>query len=69
MMHGYGFGAHMFIFWIFIIIIMISIFRDSSSGKNRQSKQNKTPIEILKTRYAKGEITGEEYQEIKQSLK
>ncbi|MCS5422903.1 SHOCT domain-containing protein [Psychrilyobacter piezotolerans] len=68
MMHGYGFGAHMLIFWIFIIVLMVSIFRDSSSGKNKYSKQSETAIEILKKRYAKGEITSEEYQEIKQKL-
>lgn len=68
MMYGYGFGAHMLIFWIFIVILIISIFRDSSSGKNRHSEQSETPIEMLKTRYAKGEITEKEYQEIKQEL-
>lgn len=68
MMYGYGFGAHMLIFWIFIIILMVSIFRDSSSGKNRHFKQSETPIEMLKTRYAKGEITEKEYEEIKQEL-
>jgi len=70
MMHGYGFGAHMFIFWVFIIIMIVSIFRDGFSGKNRNFKQNEseTPTQILKKRYAKGEITEEEYQKIKQEL-
>ena len=66
MMYGYGFGNHMLLFMIFIIILMISIFKDSSSGKN--SKHSETPIELLKIRYAKGEITEKEYQEIKQEL-
>ncbi len=68
MMYGYGFGTHMLIFWIFMIVLIVSIFRDNSSGKSRYSKQSETAIEILKKRYAKGEFTNEEYQEIKQNL-
>lgn len=68
MMYGYGFGNHMLLFMIFIIILMIFIFKDSSSGKNKNSKYSETPIELLKIRYAKGEITEKEYHEIKQEL-
>lgn len=77
MMHGFGFGnsmflgggIFMFIFWILIIVLIVSLLKDSSSGKNRHSKRSETPMEILKIRYAKGEITREQYQDIKEKLK
>ena len=77
MMHGFGFnfgnsmflggGIFMFIFWILIIVLIVSILKGSFMGE-RQNK-NETPMEILKIRYAKGEITKEQYQEIKEKLK
>ncbi|MCS5423147.1 MULTISPECIES: SHOCT domain-containing protein [Psychrilyobacter] len=77
MMHGFGYGnsmfmgggIFMFIFWILIAVLIVSLLKDSSLGKNRHSKQSETPMEILKKRYAKGEITREQYQNMKEKLK
>ncbi|UUV20022.1 SHOCT domain-containing protein (plasmid) [Fusobacteria bacterium ZRK30] len=79
MMHGYGFGSSMFwgggifmfIFWILIIILIASILKDSFMGNRRNFRQNEseTPMGILKIRYAKGEITKEQYQEMKNKIK
>lgn len=79
MMHGFGFGnsmffgggIFMFIFWILIIVLIASILKDSFIGDRRNFRQNKseTPMEILKIRYAKGEITKEQYQDMKEKIK
>lgn len=81
MMHGFGFnfgnsmflggGIFMFIFWILIIVLIISIIKENFIGDNKNSIQNKseTPLEILKMRYAKGEITEEQFQDMKEKLK
>ncbi|MDF1696962.1 MAG: SHOCT domain-containing protein [Saprospiraceae bacterium] len=55
----------MMIFWIFIIAIgiwAIWYFEKSHNSISKQLSKN-TSIEILKRRFAKGEITEEEYDE------
>lgn len=75
MMHGFGNsmflggGIVMFIFWILIVILMISILKDGFIGSSRNFRQSETPMEILNIRYAKGEITKEQYQDMKEKLK
>ena len=65
----------MFIFWILIIIGFIYLFNNGKldnlfSGNNYDSYNNhrKDPIEIIKERYAKGEIDKEEYNEMVNNL-
>lgn len=68
----FGHGIFMFIFWILIVVSIVSIFRSFSLGRAgsfRGSKNEKNCMEILKKRYVNGEITREEYQEIKQKLR
>jgi len=68
MMFGYGYGyGGMFMWLVFLIIIGLLIY---FLVHNRQTKDghSKTPLEILKERYAKGEITKEEFDKIKQDL-
>jgi putative membrane protein len=53
--------------WIIGIIIIVIIFGAvvSVMSRNKNSKQHKynSPLDILKTRYAKGEISKDEYDE------
>lgn len=67
----FGRGIFMFIFWILIAISVVSIFRNLYFGRVGSFRGNKNEnfIEILKKRYVNGEITREEYQEIKQKLR
>ena len=65
--NGHFFGMH-FIWWIAWIILIIWIF--SSRSKNTSEKINtNSPLDILKTRFAKGEITKEAYEEAKKKFK
>ncbi|MBB6216045.1 putative membrane protein [Anaerosolibacter carboniphilus] len=64
----------------FIVVIWLVVFimntlttnshndRSNNSNTNRTSTQSNRPMEILKERYAKGEISEEEYLKVKRNL-
>lgn len=70
MMGGWGgFGIFgwlfMLIFWALIILGIIAIIRYlSTTGK----KESRSPLDILKERYAKGEMSKEAFEEMKKDL-
>jgi len=68
MMH-YGYGG-MFMGIIFLIVIAVLTFfiLQALSAKGRPPIQNESPLDILKRRYAKGEITEDEYEKMKKDL-
>ncbi len=74
---GYGMGGiWMLIFWVFIIIIGIVVvywlINSQSKNKSRSMDDNlpaNSAVEILKARYARGEITGKEYKKMMEDLK
>jgi len=62
---GMGFGG---ILWIAIIaVIVFLVWQYLKQDKNLGNSKN-SPLEILKQRYAKGEIDKEEYEEKKRDL-
>lgn len=63
---GHFLGMHFF-WWLFWIIILIWIFLLPYGIPSRRNKKEK-PLEILKRRYANGEISKEEYEEAKRTL-
>jgi putative membrane protein len=67
MHHGYHFGGMHFFWWIFWIIIIIWIFATPYDLPGQRTK-TESPLEILKKRFAKGEITKEEYDQKKKVL-
>lgn len=63
-------GNFMFMLLLFLVVVGILIYffiQTSKSGKF-SGPSTETPLEILKKRYAKGEISKEEYEKIKQDL-
>ena len=67
MMGGFGLGF-MGIFWVGLIIAGFVLFRQYSKGKKGPEDTGATPLDILKQRYARGEIGKEEYEERKKDL-
>ncbi len=70
MMGGFGF-VFVIIFWILIVaLIVLLIRRLVSSGPTRISSppQEDSALEILKKRYARGEIDKEEFEAKKKDL-
>ncbi len=64
--YGHMGGVGMLIFWILVIIGIIYLIKNSSCGSGR--KEEKRPLDILKERYAKGEIDKEEFESKKKDL-
>ena len=69
---GWGFGLlHMLGFWIFLAVLLVILFRGFELGTSRRdsiSQRRESPLDILKTRYAKGEIDVKEFEERKRTL-
>ena len=71
--HGFGMFPGFFLLLCLIIVFLIARKIGSNSlGGNSPSSPNiekyQTPIEILKTRYAKGEIDQEEFEKMKKTI-
>jgi putative membrane protein len=58
------------IMWVLIIVaVVLLIYLASQSSKSSgEKKTSETPMDILKKRYAKGEINKEEFDRMKQDL-
>ena len=72
MMYGYygnmfGGGLMMIFFWIAIIWLIIWLARKSHWNSTDKSSKNNA-LDILKERYAKGEINKQEFEEKKKDL-
>jgi putative membrane protein len=71
MMNGSGLGYG---WWmplggvVFLTILIVGLYLLFSAYHKPERSSGSGPIEILKGRYAKGEITGEQYQKMKKEL-
>jgi putative membrane protein len=63
---GYMGAIFMILFWI--LVLAGTIYLLAFLAQPRNGKQDKTPKEILKERYAKGEIDKEEFERKKKDL-
>ena len=61
-----GGGIFMWLFWILLIGVIIYVLVNVSKRQGSETKE--TPLDILKKRYARGEISKEEYERMKQDL-
>lgn len=74
-MNGYGWGGMglgmigMSLFWILLIVaIVIFLKSKGDSGALSGQRQKKSVLDILKERYARGEIGREEFEQKKRDL-
>jgi len=69
---GYGWAAtgwiFMILFWTAIILLIVWLYKQITGAESEPSVTGETPLEILKRRYAKGEIDKEEFEEKKKDL-
>jgi len=81
-MHGWDFGwgtmilggLLMLLFWVIVIALAVWAIRAiTRTGRDREEGRpldlhENTAVEILKQRYARGEISREEYQDLRRDL-
>ncbi|TKJ45376.1 electron transporter RnfE [Candidatus Aerophobetes bacterium Ae_b3b] len=78
-MHGWGHmmnfwygGTLMWILFLIVIVVVVYFILQSTKPRSYDSSFRKTPretsIDILKRRYARGEITKEEFEQMKKDL-
>ena len=73
-MMGFGFGMGgfgfilMILFWVGLMLLAIwlaaLLFPTVKTGQNHRNDPSPSPPEILKERYARGELTTEQYREM-----
>ena len=75
MMGGFGFpfsgGIGVLIFGVFIIVgiaLLVAWFAGRAGQSSVSTTRGESPLDILKVRYAKGEITREQYEEMRRDL-
>lgn len=61
----YGMGYGMGWFWIVLLIVVVGLVLNLSG---RREKEGKSAMDILKERYAKGEIDKEEFDRKRKDL-
>jgi len=67
-MYGFGSGGVLMGLLIIVIIVVVAYFIFKRRGAFGSTSTAETPLEILKKRYAKGEISEEEYEKMKKNL-
>ncbi len=69
--NGFGMGIggiFMWLFWIALILVVVWAIKARVVSDGRAEKEEKSALEILKERYARGEIDREEYEQKRRDL-
>ena len=66
---GMGFGmVFMLLFWVLVILGIVALIRVLMAQSQDRGSRDKTPLQIVQERYARGEIDREEYEQKKRDL-
>lgn len=66
--YGWGMGWGWVISLIILVIIVWLVVKAINQNRTPHHPENNTPLDILKERYARGEIDKQEFQERKKDL-
>jgi len=65
--HWFG-GGFMWLFWILLIVVILLAIKMVAESGNNSTKKQRSALDVLKERYARGEINEEEYEQKKKVL-
>ncbi|MDI6734384.1 MAG: SHOCT domain-containing protein [Patescibacteria group bacterium] len=65
---NFGGGLMMVIFWVALLFLIIWLVKETNRKNHSDISQPKSALDILKDRYAKGEINKEEFETKKKDL-
>jgi putative membrane protein len=69
MNYGFGYGGtFMWVIFLIVLGVVIYFIVQTLKSKNVAGQAQDTPLDILKRRYAKGEITKEEFDRTKKEV-
>ena len=69
MMDGFfGMGLGWIVWLIIIVVIVWVVFQFKSDYRGHYYKSSESPLDIIKKRYANGEISKEEFDRMKKDL-
>jgi len=63
-------GLLMLVFWLFVLggIVWLVLTLAKSQSASNTSAAGQTPLELLRVRYARGEITKEQFDQMRRDL-
>lgn len=67
MYYGYG-GGFMWLLFIVVAVVLVYLLIQNTKHKKGLDSSGETPIDILKKRYARGELTKDEFDRMKKDL-
>lgn len=67
-LHGFGMGWGWIFGLIILAIIIWLVIRVINQNSSQKQTDNRSALDILKERYARGEISKEEYEEKKKNI-
>jgi putative membrane protein len=66
--HGFG-GGIMWIFWVLLVVVILWAVKTATGSGNNSVGEQKSALDILQERYAKGEIEREEFEQKRKDLR
>ena len=67
--HGFGFGGgFMWLLWILLIVVIVVAVKTLWSGNSDNRNSDKSPLDVLQERFARGEIDEAEYERKRKAL-
>jgi putative membrane protein len=66
--HMGGAGWHMVWFWLPLVVVIVALVLLAARYQGRDSSGGRSALDILKERYAKGEIDRDEFETKKRDL-